>query len=199
MRTVVFGGGETLVDKSREWLEQARAAGIPAFAFHALLGSLIERSKDHRLIWEELAVPPPEYRKQILFADLYPDAIACLRSLQHSGLALGIAGNQPSGAAEQLSAAGVSADFIASSAQRGVAKPSGKFFARIIAESGFAAPSILYVGDRLDNDVLPARRAGMKTALVVRGPWGHIHARRAESVLADYRIHSLNELVHLWD
>jgi len=55
-----------------------------------------------------------------------------------------------------------------------VEKPSPGFFDRVIEEAGVAASSVLYVGDRLDNDVRPAQEAGISTALVRRGPWGHI-------------------------
>nr|WP_307334316.1 HAD hydrolase-like protein [Microbacterium sp. SORGH_AS_1204] len=43
------------------------------------------------------------------------------------------------------------------------------------------------VGDRLDNDVISARHAGMRTAFIRRGPWGIIHSRRPEASLADHR------------
>ena len=33
---------------------------------------------------------------------------------------------------------------------------------------------ILYVGDRLDNDISPAIDAGLATAWLRRGPWGFI-------------------------
>jgi FMN phosphatase YigB (HAD superfamily) len=56
------------------------------------------------------------------------------------------------------------------------------------------AGQILYVGDRLDNDILPARKAGMRTAFVRRGPWGYLHAQRPEVELADMRIECLAEL-----
>lgn len=56
----------------------------------------------------------------------------------------------------------------------GVEKPSRGFFERVADEAGVAAESVLYVGDRLDNDIRPAQEAGMATALVRRGPWGHI-------------------------
>lgn len=36
IRMVVFDVGETLVDESRGWLSQARAAGISAFTFSAM-------------------------------------------------------------------------------------------------------------------------------------------------------------------
>ena len=32
----------------------------------------------------------------------------------------------------------------------------------------------LYVGDRLDNDIMPAARLGLRTALISRGPWAMI-------------------------
>ena len=47
-------------------------------------------------------------------------------------------------------------------------------FERIVAEAGCEGGSVLYVGDRLDNDIGPAQSAGMQTALIRRGPWGHI-------------------------
>ena len=59
------------------------------------------------------------------------------------------------------------------------------------------ADRVLYVGDRLDNDVLPARAAGMRTAFLRRGPWGHVHALRPQAALADVRVDSLGELVEL--
>ena len=60
------------------------------------------------------------------------------------------------------------------------------FFVRLIAEAHVPAESILYVGDRLDNDVLPARAAGMRTVFLRRGPWGRIHALTGEAALADH-------------
>jgi FMN phosphatase YigB (HAD superfamily) len=32
------------------------------------------------------------------------------------------------------------------------------------------------VGDRVDNDVLPAAAAGLRSVWIRRGPWGHIQA-----------------------
>jgi len=43
----------------------------------------------------------------------------------------------------------------------GVSKSRPGFFRRIVDESGVAPNEIAYVGDRLDNDVLPAVDAGM--------------------------------------
>ncbi|WP_291479779.1 HAD family hydrolase [Corynebacterium sp.] len=197
-RAIVFDVGETLVDETRQWTDQATMAGVPAFTFLALFGSLIERGEDHRKIWDELGIRDPENRPVLLKEDLYPDVLPCISSARSAGLSIGIAGNQPEGAVEQIAAAGVPADFIASSSQWGVEKPSEEFFQKVVDASGIDAGLVLYVGDRLDNDILPARRMGMQTAFLEQGPWGIIHSRRPEVKLADFHLKSLAELAALW-
>jgi len=88
----------------------------------------------------------------------------------------------------------VRVDVVASSERWGVEKPSPAFFARVAEAAGVDCAAIAYVGDRLDNDVMPARAAGMFTVFVRRGPWGHLHAHRPEARLADARIDGLDEL-----
>ncbi|MGH3225393.1 MAG: HAD family hydrolase [Streptosporangiaceae bacterium] len=54
---------------------------------------------------------------------------------------------------------------------------------------------ILYVGDRLDNDIVPAARLGLRTALINRGPWATIwRDDPAASTVPTFRIDSLAEL-----
>ena len=69
-----------------------------------------------------------------------------------------------------------------------------EYLERVIAEGGFAPDETAYVGDRLDNDVLPAVDAGMTGVFIRRGPWGIIHAQRPEVERATHRIGSLDEL-----
>lgn len=199
VRAVVFDVGETLVDESRAWTIQAERAGVTPFTLMGILGALIARGEDHRRVWDVLGVERPAEPPVIERVDLYPDAIACLSAAGHAGLSVGIAGNQSAGVEAQLCEAGFVADFIASSAAWGVTKPSAEFFSRIVDTAQLDAGQILYVGDRLDNDVLPARKAGMRTAFVRRGPWGCLHAQRPEVELADMRIESLAELTLAFD
>lgn len=140
IRTVVFDLGETLVDESRCWAAAARTVGTSPFTLMAHLGSLIERGLDHRAVWAEIGVEPPAMRERIGTDDLYPDALPCLRHAKACGFTIGIAGNQPEAAVDELAALGFDADFIASS------------------------------GDRIDNDAEPARRAGMRAAHLMRAP-----------------------------
>jgi FMN phosphatase YigB (HAD superfamily) len=199
IRGVVFDVGETLVDETRAWTSHARSAGVTPFALMGVLGALIERGVDHRGVWDVLDVSSPPGFAQIEEIDLYADALPCLQAAKAAGLVVGIAGNQPDGAEAQLRAAGFEADFIASSANWGVSKPSAEFFSRVTRASRLDAEAILYVGDRLDNDVLPAREAGMRTAFIRRGPWGYIHAQRPEAELADVCLSSLAELTRAWN
>ena len=141
-----------------------------------------------------LEVAQPAEPPTIRGVDLYPDALECLRAVRQAGLIVGIAGNQPAGAEAELRVAGFEADFIASSVKWGVAKPSSKFFSRVIESSQTSPERIVYVGDRLDNDVLPARDAGMGTIRIRRGPWGYLHAQRPDAALASARIDTLAEI-----
>ena len=194
IRAVVFDVGETLVDETHAWTIQAERAGITPFTLMGLLGALIARDEDHRRVWDLLGVERPAAPPPMERADLYPDALGCLRTASQAGLLIGVAGNQPAGVEAQLRDAGFNADFIASSAAWGVMKPSAEFFSRIVDTAKVDAGQILYVGDRLDNDVLPAGEAGMRTAFVRRGPWGYLHAQRPEIELADIYVDSLAEL-----
>ena len=87
---------------------------------------------------------------------------------------MALAGNQTSRAEQLLKGLELPVDAIGTSDGWGVEKPALAFFERIVEEAGVPADGILYVGDRLDNDIRPAQQVGMKTALVRRGPWGRI-------------------------
>lgn len=88
-------------------------------------------------------------------------------------------------------------DVIGTSDGWGVEKPSEGFFDRVVTEAGCAADAVLYVGDRLDNDVKPAQAAGMQTALIRRGPWGYILQDQAVEERCLFRLESLAELPEL--
>lgn len=198
VQCVVFDVGETLVDETRLWTMVADHCGVPVATLCGVLGGLIESGEHHGRLWEVLGVDgclPPFVIEE---SDLYSDAADCIDSARRHHLRVGIAGNQPDGFDELLTAAGMRADFIGSSAQWGVHKPDPEFFARVVDAARVPAAAVLYVGDRLDNDVLPAHRAGMRTAHLRRGAWGYLHARRPERAVADIRVDTLTELTSAW-
>ncbi len=194
LRAVVFDVGETLVDESRAWSEQARTAGVTPFTLMAAIGSVISLGHDHRDAWALLGVAPPDLAPDIGPGDLYPDALECLRRARAAGLVVGVAGNQPRGAEAALRAAGGDVDFGAASATWGVAKPSLEFFRRVVTETQTAPRRVLYVGDRLDNDIRPARAAGLRTAWLRRGPWAHLQQPDADGAQPDLELGDLTQL-----
>jgi HAD superfamily hydrolase (TIGR01549 family) len=174
---VFFDVGETLVDEERWWRQLCERAGLQPHVVWAALGVTIERGEEHDALWGHIGIDRPdgwwesiEYRLD----DLYPDAIPCLEELRSAGLRVGIVGNQSATLERWARAAELPADLISSSASLGVRKPDPRFFAAIVELAGYAPGDVAYVGDRVDNDVLPAREAGLVAIHVRRGPWGRL-------------------------
>jgi FMN phosphatase YigB (HAD superfamily) len=67
-------------------------------------------------------------------------------------------------------------DFVGSSERWGVEKPGEGFFVRVVEEAGVPAGAILYVGDRVDNDVVPALAAGLRAIRIRRGAHAHVES-----------------------
>lgn len=185
VEAVVFDIGETLVDESQHWLLVAEAAGVPALTLMGVMGGLIARGRDFADVWEVIGVDRPD--AELPMDTWYPDALACLARLRTAGYRVCACGNTPR-SAEELVRPHV--DVAASSTGLGVRKPSPEFFARIVELAGVPAAKIAYVGDRVDNDVAPALRAGMVGVHVRRGPWGFLHEPPPRAIV----IRSLDEL-----
>jgi FMN phosphatase YigB (HAD superfamily) len=103
--------------------------------------------------------------------DLHCDAPPCFVDLRARGLRLGAAGNMRAVHEEFLRA---HVDLVGSSERWGVWKPDGRFFARVVEEAGVPGREILYVGDRVDNDVVPALTAGLHAVRIRRGAHAHV-------------------------
>nr|WP_205615854.1 HAD family hydrolase [Streptomyces harenosi] len=207
IRAVIFDVGECLVDETREYGTWADWLGVPRHTFAAMFGAVIAQGRDYRDTFQEFrpgfdlyeerekraAVGQPETFGE---DDLYPDVRDTLAALRADGLWLGIAGNQTVRAGAILRELFTpDVDLIGTSDDWGASKPDRAFFDRV-AEVVPAEPAeMLYVGDRVDNDIAPARAAGMHTALVHRGPWATIQWRSEQAQkLPTFRVESLLEL-----
>ena len=192
LKAVFFDVGETLINELRYWNELARRLGLEPHVLWSALGVTIARREEHTDLWRHLGMEPPELLDVLLYdrSDLYPDALPCLEALRERGYFVGIVGNQTAALEEWARAQELPVDVVASSARWGVRKPQPEFFSRIVAECDCDAFEIAYVGDRVDNDVLPAKAAGMVAVHVRRGPWGYLQDASA----ADIRVDSLAAL-----
>ena len=205
VKAAFFDLGETLIDETRMWREWAAYIDVPEQTFMAALEGVIADGEHHHRAFERLRPgfdPKAAQRQRVtngtryLFEprDLYPDARPCLTSLRQAGYFVGIAGNQPRDLLASMLALGLDADIITTSEHLGFDKPSPRFFEAMLAQSGFRADEAAYVGDRVDNDILPAREIGMVAVFIERGPWGRIHARQGQASQADIRINALSGL-----
>lgn len=200
---VVFDIGEVLIDETRVWGLWADILGVSRFTFAAVLGAAISQGLDHEAVFPVVA-PNSEWRQfegeherrygGFQEEDLYPDVRLCLDELQTMGFRVGIAGNQPRRRHEQLLALDLPHDYLATSEELGVEKPDVAFYDALMALTGAADPShVLYVGDRVDNDVLPALDYGMRTCWLRRGPWGRLQ-ELPDDVPAELVLDGLGEL-----
>ena len=184
LKAVFFDVGETLVDEERWWRMLAERSGLQPHVIWAALGVTIERGEEHNELWRHLGVQrPASWVSDFTYEleDLYPDAVACLESVQVLGLRVGIVGNQPELMERWAREQSLPADVISSSASLGVKKPDPRFFELVVELAGCDASEVAYVGDRVDNDVLPAAAAGLAAIHIRRGPWGRLQATPPEA------------------
>ncbi|WP_129841522.1 HAD family hydrolase [Streptomyces sp. RFCAC02] len=208
IRAVLFDVGECLVDESREWDGWAAWLGVPRHTFSTQFGVTIAQGREH---WDTFkifkpgfdlarerakrdAVDQPEWFGE---NDLYPDVRITIRLLRQAGLLVGVAANQSEATTIILRRLFESTvDLIATSYDTGgIEKPDPRFF-QIMAQALRLEPhEVLYVGDRLDEDIRPAGAAGLQTALINRGPWGLTHRFDPDAdTLPTMRIDGLREL-----
>ncbi len=200
---MVFDLGETLVSETRNWGRWARYLGVPELTFFAMLGAVIATGRPHTDAFSyfrpdfDLAAEVPLKAAAGLgwrldAEDLYEDALTALTALRKEGLRLAVMANQPLEAAPFLSVLPV--DVTGTSAEWGLSKPDARFFARVCSELGVPPVDVAYVGDRIDNDVLPARAFGMTAIHLRRGPWGLVQAEWPQAEQAHLRVNSLLDL-----
>jgi FMN phosphatase YigB (HAD superfamily) len=207
MKALFFDIGETLIEETRDWSVVADWLGVSRMTMFAVLGSLIQQGRDHRELFD--IVSPKvgwkgvsehfrnDARLPYLPDDLYPDVRPALEKLRQQGYFVGIAGNQPVERERDLLAMNLPADLIATSGGWGLNKPDPKFFERIVSEARCEPGEIAYVGDRVDNDVLPAAAAGLVPIHIIRGPWGYIQRDWPGVTRARAQVSSLAELPEL--
>lgn len=128
----------------------------------------------------------------------YSDAVSVLETLSRR-YKLGIIANQPLGSEERLTKWGLRR-FISVgcySAELGVSKPSEGIFRDALYKAACKPENAVMVGDRLENDIYPAKKIGMKTVRILQG-FNAMQVPRNSDYESDYTINRLTELLDIF-
>lgn len=205
----MFDVGETITRDDRYWASWADWLDIPRHTLSALVGAVVAQGRDNadalRLARPGIDVAAEYHAREAVGrgehldeSDLYDDVRPALSSLRDLDTRVIIAGNQTSRVGELLRGLDLPADLVVTSGEWGVAKPQPEFFQRVLEVAQAAPRRTLYVGDHPVNDTFPAKAAGLRTAHIRRGPWGHLWADDPKVMEAsDWRIDSLTQLTTL--
>lgn len=200
IKWLFFDIGSTLVDESAAYARRIRE-------------TIAESSISYEQFYEEMLAFYRQNKKGDLKAArkfgltvapwhseeerLYPDAIPCLKALQ-GRFQMGIIANQLLGTAARMEKMGVSPylEQIISSAEEGVAKPDPEIFRIALNRANCQPEQAVMIGDRLDNDIVPAKKLGMRTIWVKQG-FGGLSTPRTPEETPDFTVENLSELCTL--
>ena len=101
----------------------------------------------------------------------YRETEFVLKSLCENGYSIGVIANQALGTEKRLENWGLMKyiKLVTASAEEGVAKPDSEIFLRALKRADCLPENAAMIGDRIDNDIEPANRLGMRTIWVRRG------------------------------
>ena len=101
----------------------------------------------------------------------FDQSAGVLKYLKDKGYKLGVIANQKKGLSDRLDRWGLLQyfDVVASSSDLGMSKPKKAIFYKAFEMAGCQPEEAAMVGDRVDNDILPAKALGMSTVWVKQG------------------------------
>lgn len=130
----------------------------------------------------------------------YSDAIYVLDTLKKKGYRLAVVANQAEGTVKRLEKWGMLCyfDFVLASFEEGVSKPDKEIFLRAVDKANAEIGECVMIGDRLDNDIKPAKDLGIKSVLVRRGVVAPYQEVVSDEFLPDITVNSLAELLEIF-
>ncbi|MEE0874829.1 MAG: HAD-IA family hydrolase [Ruminococcus sp.] len=198
---IFFDIGSTLVDESAVYenriKEITQGNNIDRNEFAA---KVIERAqtspKPIVSAAEDYGVKVPAWRHDL--EALYPDTKEVLQRLSQK-YKIGIIANQDFGTEQRLTDFNVHQyiDLVIASAEEGVAKPDLRIFQIALARADCKPEEAIMVGDRLDNDIVPANKIGMTTVWIKQGFGSYAEPKTVEEQ-PDYIVNSLAEITEVF-
>lgn len=207
IKTLFFDMGCTLVDESAVWqkrceeqaaTEEAKRLGLSAETiFHEIETASRARLPQYRTVTSKFQLKTvAPYRHE--FEKLYDDAPGVLRKLSEK-YQLGIIANQSDGLRERLESFGIIQYFthVVSSWDVKIAKPDTRIYEFALKTAKCPACEAVMIGDRLDNDIAPAKAVGMKTVWIKQG-FGALQTPISENDTPDHTVENLSQLLKIF-
>jgi HAD superfamily hydrolase (TIGR01662 family) len=202
MKWIFFDLGATLVDESDVY--ESRCG-------YAVRQLNIDFAEFMNKVYEEARISPTPIRTAAKaygvalpqwdnsLEKLYAATPDILKKL-HEKYRLGIIANQSLGTQERIDQWGIGRYFnvVVASAEAGCAKPDPKIFTMALQKANCEPGEAVMVGDRLDNDIIPAKKLGMKTVWVRQG-FAVYQSIDDESQRPDQIVDGIDELVDLFE
>ena len=197
IKWLFFDMGSTLVDESAAYESRMRNVAQLAnvtyeYVYETAIGFYKENKKGDLETMKLLNVEKPKWRQE--YEILYSDAEDCLKELSGK-YKIGVIANQSPGAKKRLKNFGLLKyiDLVIASAEEGIAKPDRRIFEIALNRANCEPEQSIMIGDRIDNDIVPAKKLGMRTIWVKRG-FGRYWNIACEEEKADYEVNSLIEI-----
>ena len=201
IKWIFFDIGSTLVDESAVYenriKEITQGNNIDRNEFVA---KVIERAqtspKPIVSAAEDYGVKVPAWRHDLEV--LYPDTKELLQRLSQK-YKIGIIANQDFGTEQRLTDFNVHRyiNLVIASAEEGVAKPDLRIFQIALARADCKPEEAVMVGDRIDNDIIPANKIGMTTVWIKQGFGSYAEPKTVEEQ-PDYIVNSLAEITEVF-
>lgn len=200
IKWLFFDIGSTLVDEHIVYEDRMRkmaeAAGVTYNdVYNAALEFYKQNKRGDLETAKLLGVKIPSWNFE--YEILYSDTVKCLEILSGK-YKIGVIANQQLGTKQRLEYYGLSQyiDLVVASAEEGVSKPDKRIFEIALNKSGCKAENSVMIGDRIDNDIVPANLLDMYTVWIRQG-FGQYWSIKTEIERPDCIVNSLNELCQI--
>jgi len=206
IRWIFFDIGYTLVNEDAVWQRrcseqaesaEARALGLtPQDIYHAIEDASRANLPQYRTVVRRYGfTSPAPYRHEL--ETLYPNAEKLLEELSKR-YQLGVIANQTGGLDARLEQFGIRQYFsaVVSSWEYQCMKPDPRLYEIALDLAQCAPEEAVMVGDRLDNDVAPAKSVGMHTIWIRQG-FGALQSPQNALQSPDHTIDDLNDLLDI--
>lgn len=198
---IFFDVGSTLVDESKAYEERLKTVAETAkvsyeYVYQTALEFYKENKKGDLETMKLLNVEKPKWRVEDEI--LYSETEECLRKLSKK-YNIGVIANQSLGTEKRLKEFGILQyiDLVIASAEEGVAKPDKRVFEIALNRANCKPQHAVMVGDRIDNDIVPAKALGLKTIWIKQG-FGKYWKISGEHEQADYEVDNLSEVLEFF-